>query len=98
MLRRREVLPDKADKVYITETLKNELKGACARIAKILGVRQGSVEIHCYRGEPKQVHVHDKSIKFEEPLKLPKEPLVGRIDAHPGRLYKQTTDQESKNG
>jgi hypothetical protein len=35
-------------------------------IKTVLGVRQGSVEIHCHRGEPKNIHVHDKSIKFDE--------------------------------
>ena len=50
----------------ISETIKSELKDLCHRIAKLLGVRQGSVEIHYHKGEPKQVHVHDKSIKFEE--------------------------------
>ena len=48
----------------LTDTIKSELKDYCSRIAKLLGVRQGSVEIHCHHGEPKQVHVHDKSIKF----------------------------------
>lgn len=41
-----------------------ELQEHSERIAKLLGVRQGSVEIHCHKGSPKQVHVHDKSIKF----------------------------------
>lgn len=48
------------------DTIKNELKDCCGRIVKLLKVKQGSVEIHCYKGEPKQVHVHDKSIKFDE--------------------------------
>lgn len=47
-------------------SIKTELKDLCSRIAKLLGVRQGSVEIHCHKGEPKQVHVHDKSINFDE--------------------------------
>jgi len=50
----------------ISDTIKSELKACCQRIAKLLGVRQGSVEIHCQNGEPKRLHVHDKSIKFEE--------------------------------
>jgi len=49
-----------------TDTIKNELKDCCGRIVKLLKVKQGSVEIHCNQGEPKQVHVHDKSIKFDE--------------------------------
>ena len=50
----------------IPDRLKNELNRCCKRIAEILHVKKGSIEIHCYKGEPKQVHVHDKSIKFEE--------------------------------
>ena len=50
----------------VTSLVKSELKDLCQRIAKLLEVRQGSVEIHCHHGEPKHVHVHDKSIKFDE--------------------------------
>jgi hypothetical protein len=51
---------------YVPERLRKELQQCCGRIAEILHLKQGSVEIHCYRGEPKGVSVHDKSIKFEE--------------------------------
>ena len=44
---------------------KQRLKELCVEIAKLLNIKQGSVEIHCHKGEPKHVHVHDKSIKFE---------------------------------
>lgn len=50
----------------VSDTIKSELKDLCKRIAKLLGVRKGSVEIHCYKGEPKEVHVCDKSIKLRE--------------------------------
>ena len=50
----------------ITETIIAELEGLCRRISKLLGLQQGSVEIHYHKGEPKEVHRHDKSIKFKE--------------------------------
>jgi hypothetical protein len=61
----------------VSETIKSELKDACTRIVKLLGLRQGSIEVHCHKGEPKQVHVHDKSIKFEDSKMCP-----------PGEVYK----------
>jgi len=54
----------------IPDTIKNELHTYCKRIVSLLGLKQGSVEIHCLRGEPKEVHAHDnKSIKFDDKLK-----------------------------
>ena len=50
----------------ITEAITVELENICRRISELLGLRQGSVEIHYHRGEPKEVHRHDKSIKFKE--------------------------------
>ena len=50
----------------ITETITAELEDICHRISELLGLRQGSVEIHYHKGEPKEVHRHDKSIKFKE--------------------------------
>jgi hypothetical protein len=50
----------------ISETIKNELHSLCQKIAKLIGLKQGSVEIHCHKGKVAQMHVHDKSIKFEE--------------------------------
>jgi len=49
----------------ITETIVTELEDICRRISELLGLRQGSVEIHYHKGEPKEVHRHDKSIKFK---------------------------------
>lgn len=48
------------------ESTKIELRDLCERIAKLMRIRQGSVEIHCKNGEPKQVHLHEKSIRFED--------------------------------
>ena len=53
----------------ITETIKVELQDLCQKVVSRLGVKQGSIEIHCYRGQPKEVHIHDKSIKFGEQAK-----------------------------
>ena len=50
----------------LTEAAKVNIKECCSKIAKILGLKQGSAEIHYHRGEPKEVHVHDKSIKFKD--------------------------------
>ena len=56
----------------ITEAITVELENICRRISELLGLRQGSVEIHYHRGEPKEVHRHDKSIKFKESKSLTK--------------------------
>lgn len=65
----------------ISETIKTELQGLCRRIAELLHLKQGSIEIHCHRGKATQLHYHDgpedlgdglgiikhdKSIKFDE--------------------------------
>jgi len=49
----------------LPQTIKTELHSLCQKIAKLIGLKQGSVEIHCFHGEPKEIHIHDKSIKFE---------------------------------
>ena len=49
----------------ISETTKSELNVCCQRIVKLLRVKKGSIEIHCFQGEPTEIHVHDKSIKFK---------------------------------
>jgi hypothetical protein len=50
----------------VPERLKNELNTCCKRIVEILRIKKGSIEIHCHKGVPKQVDVHDKSIKFND--------------------------------
>ena len=45
---------------------KTRLVNICKELSDILGLTQGSIEIHCHHGKPKQVHIHDKSIKFDE--------------------------------
>jgi len=42
-----------------------ELREHCRQVVKLTGLRQGHVEIHCHDGEPKNLHICDKSIKFE---------------------------------
>lgn len=49
----------------LPEEILNEIERLSHRIAKLLGLKQGSCEIHCHKGEAKEVHVHDKSIKFK---------------------------------
>lgn len=53
----------------LIDTAKKEVEDSCRKIAGILGLTQGSVEIHCHEGEPKSLHVHDKSIKFGDEKK-----------------------------
>jgi hypothetical protein len=50
----------------LLDSAKTDLRDCCRKISRILGLTQGSIEIHCHKGEPKQLHIHDKSIKFEE--------------------------------
>jgi len=45
---------------------KTRVRELCGELVRILGLRQGHVEIHCHKGDPKQVHVMDKSLKFED--------------------------------
>lgn len=42
------------------------LQAHCREVVRLLGLTQGSVEIHCQQGEPKKVHVVHKEIEFRE--------------------------------
>jgi len=35
----------------ISETIKTELHGLCQKIARLIGLKHGSVEKHCFHGE-----------------------------------------------
>ncbi len=53
-----------------TESLNDELESLCNHIQRILCVKHGSIEIHCYRGKAKEVHVHDKSCRTYKRFRL----------------------------
>jgi len=48
---------------------KTRLSNLCKELSEILGLTLGHIEIHYNHGKPKQVHIHDKSIKFDEEAK-----------------------------
>lgn len=48
------------------DDVRTRLQALCHEILKLVGLRQGHVEIHCYEGRPKKMDVIDKSIKFDE--------------------------------
>lgn len=53
------------------EGTKSRIRDLCGELVRLLGLRQGHVEIHCHAGDPKHVQVVDrsKSMKFEEDKK-----------------------------
>jgi hypothetical protein len=44
----------------------SRVRELCGELVRLLGLRKGHVEIHCHDGDPKQVHIMDKSLKFED--------------------------------
>ena len=63
----------------VEEGTKSRIRDLCGELVRLLGLRQGHVEIHCHAGAPKQVHVMDKSLKFEEPYTVPSD-LTGPVE------------------
>lgn len=49
----------------LTEAEKYRLQQICQKLARMVHLEQGNVEIHCHRGLVRQVKVLDTSIKFE---------------------------------
>jgi hypothetical protein len=45
---------------------RTRVRAACECLAKIFGLTNGSLEIHCHAGQPKAVDVHDKSFKLAD--------------------------------
>ena len=45
---------------------KPQVKQLCRALATAFELVQGHIEIHIHQGEPRQVHVMDKSLKYTE--------------------------------
>jgi len=50
----------------LTPDRKTRLRELAREILSILGLTNGSVEIHCHCGRPKQVKVTDTSLKWDD--------------------------------
>jgi hypothetical protein len=44
----------------------SRVRELCGELVRLLGLRKGHVEIHCHDGDPKQVHIIDKSLTFKD--------------------------------
>jgi hypothetical protein len=57
--------------MVVTDERKSRITILCRELVGLLGLTQGSVEIHCHAGKPKQVHLHDKSLKLDDEMEKP---------------------------